>query len=401
MPVKPILMSDIRKANPPSPMDTHREKIGNGTYNRFAPLFERPRLLSQGKRQRSEDDIPATTATKVPRLDANKVFDQMSAHDEQITKVKSALKTASEAAQASFKPDDNGIGTVMYSLVEAVQHIANCSEVMKSALVDFCKQNESPRTPVLSSAGPDLNTQGPQGTWAGKVKNTKPTQTPVEVETDKVKKVLKEAEKKTVLFELDLGSAPTINRTTLSRKVTMALHAKAATGNHDWNTADAGEMVDDLLSCAQLEFLGNGSRKFFNSKKPTDPRNNNMCTLPVRLDFKNKESRIRAEETLRKVCKVSCSTPYPKRLRDLLTQAIRAGKEAHPNCFIRTKVNSDNLKIEVSARTEGGWVQLPTLGRDIPIDILDRNPLNRLRLESNASEVIMDSQQTPLEQASL
>jgi len=183
-----------------------------------------------------------------------------------------------------------------------------------------------------------------------------------------------------VLFDLNMGTAPTINRDTLSRKVTVALHNKAAEGNHDWNTQDAAEMVDDMLSCSQLEFLGSGSRKFYNRRKADDPRNNKMCTVPVRLEFKAKEIRAKAEETLRKICKVSCSIPYPKKLRDILTAAIREGKARYPDCYIRTWVDTDNLKVLASAKTGNNWTDIPELTTPIPLDILDRNPLVRITL---------------------
>ena len=50
----------------------------------------------------------------------------------------------------------------------------------------------------------------------------------------KVKHALREAEKKPVIFNLDLGPVPTINKDTLSRKVTVALSDKAKAGNHDY-----------------------------------------------------------------------------------------------------------------------------------------------------------------------
>jgi hypothetical protein len=94
-----------------------------------------------------------------------------------------------------------------------------------------------------------------------------------------------------------------------------------------------------------------------------------MCTVPVRLDFKNKETRIQAEHTLRNICKVSCSVPYPKKLRQMLKLQIEEGKKLRDKCFIRNKVDIDNLKIITwpRQRTAGStW----TWTRQIPDDIL-------------------------------
>jgi hypothetical protein len=42
--------------------------------------------------------------------------------------------------------------------------------------------------------------------------------------------------------------------------------------------------------------------------------------------FKDKKERILAEQHLRKVCKVKCSTPYPKGLRTMISSLITEAK---------------------------------------------------------------------------
>ena len=157
--------------------------------------------------------------------------------------------------------------------------------------------------------------------------------------------------KKTVIFDLNLGTAPTINKESISKKVTMALHEKGREGDHDWALQDAAEMIDDTLSCSQLEFLGSGTRKFYNNRDNTDKRNGKMCTVPVRMDFKNKETRVQAETTLRSICKVNCSIPYPRKLRMMITEIISSGKRLREGLFIKVKVDIDNLKLSASAST--------------------------------------------------
>jgi hypothetical protein len=174
-----------------------------------------------------------------------------------------------------------------------------------------------------------------------------------------------------VLFNLDLGKAPTINKDSLARKVTLALSSKASSGKHDYNITDAEEVIDDILSCSKLEFLGNSSKAFYNHRNVNDERNGKMCTVPVRFEFRDKDTRIQAETSLRKICKVSCSVPYPKRLRTILDGLVAEGKKLSPNNFIRTRVNIDSLTIDVSARTKEGWLDL-NLNTPIPLDILDK-----------------------------
>jgi hypothetical protein len=54
----------------------------------------------------------------------------------------------------------------------------------------------------------------------------------------------------------------------------------------------------------------------------------------------------------------------------MITDVVSAGKGLQPNCYIRTKVNVEQLTLEAHAKTASGWLDLG-LKRQIPIDILD------------------------------
>jgi hypothetical protein len=87
------------------------------------------------------------------------------------------------------------------------------------------------------------------------------------------------------------------------------------------------------------------------------------------MDFEDRETRFEAEIMLRKLCKVNCSVPYPKRMRNLLLDLVNRGKALQPNCYIRTKVNVEKLTVEAHAKTASGWLDLG-LKQNIPLDIL-------------------------------
>jgi len=386
MPVKPILMSDLwRTAPPASPALSHRQAIGSGSYNRFNLLAPRGRTASVGKRLRSSDEEQA--AVKQPRLDPNKVFEQLAKHDTHLDTAKDRIKTAKDFIDNTYS-GDNVTGIILLGLLNALGDLVMHGEAMKSTLVDFCKASTTPQvtppTPGPSSQGgyPFESGHGPIFSFGKSAGNNrrpsvarppaKPAPSAEDVLKHKVKKVLREAERRVVVFDLDLGQAPTINKETISRKVTMALHQKSDKGEHDWNIKDAGEMVDDVLSCSQLEFLGSSTQKFFNRRKADDPRNGKMCTVPVRMDFKNKDTRIRAETTLRGICKVNCSVPYPRKLRTMIYDLVQLGKAKYPKNYIRTKIDIDNMKLSAQVRLQNGWEGVgPVI--PIPLDILDRN----------------------------
>jgi hypothetical protein len=55
-------------------------------------------------------------------------------------------------------------------------------------------------------------------------------------------------------------------------------------------------------------------------------------------------------------CKVQCSTPYPKMLRQTIGMLIKDEKTKMTGCYIQVKVDLDNMKLKVSRRSDSGWV---------------------------------------------
>jgi hypothetical protein len=187
---------------------------------------------------------------------------------------------------------------------------------------------------------------------------------PEAAEKKKRRATLKDAEKKLVLFNMDLGKAPVMNKDTLARNVTFELGKRVKEGKHDYHIGDAEEVIDDILSCSRLEFMGTSTKKFFNSKNTADPRNNSMYTMPVRMEFADREIRFQSEMSIRNICKVNCAVPYPKNVRNIMDELITEGKKSYPDSFIRTKVDPDRLTVEAFASVNKRSIDLG-LKRDI------------------------------------
>ena len=392
MSVRPTLLKDMRR----TAIDNHQQATGSGNYNRFTPLAPRDRSVSVGKRQRPQEPMEPTP--KTPRLDANVVFAQLKENEPALQVAKDLLTKAAATCEECCSSKDGAMGSIIHSLLQVMTTLLISHENLSSAIIDSVKLVEKP-TPSHGGARPkDSQHSRKMDSGAGAsssqpprfVPPTQPAPSEEDLAKRKVRQSLREAEKRTIIFNLDLGQVPTINKDTLSRKVTMALSEKAKTEKHDYNIADAEEAIDDLLSCSKLEFLGNQTRKYFNKRKPTDPLNNKFCTVPVRMDFKTKETRIQAEISLRKLCKVSCSTPYPKRLRGILDNLVKEGKTKSPDCFIRTRVNVDNLTIDVHAKIGKDWKDLG-LSCNVPLNILDREEA----LSYNTIPETMDESDAP------
>jgi len=186
-------------------------------------------------------------------------------------------------------------------------------------------------------------------------------------EVRKFKEAIKEAERSTLVFNLDMGSVPILNMDTVSKKATLALTsmaAKAEGKNDSLPSMDAVAAIDDVLSVTKgMHFFGKATKPYKNAK---DPNSGKYYTIPVKYNFKDKDTRIRAEITLRDRCKVNCSTPYPTILRECIRQSVDHFKAKYPGDLVRVQVDSANIALKVFRRPEKGnqWVQL---NKSIPL----------------------------------
>ena len=109
-----------------------------------------------------------------------------------------------------------------------------------------------------------------------------------------------------------MGTVPIMNQETISKKATLALTSMAAKNEGKLSSTPSDESImaiDDVLSMtAGMSLFGNGTKSY---KNPKDKESGSFCTLPVKYEFRDKDTRIRAETTLRSRCKVRCTTPYP------------------------------------------------------------------------------------------
>jgi hypothetical protein len=363
MSVRPVLLKDLRS----TAIYQHQQNVGKDSYNRFEVLNPRARTFSASKRPRTEDSEDAQLP-KTPKLDSNMLFSQLGEHEKALKEAKtlfSELDTMNSNTDSPPDPRLTCMSKILACMFKAQENLS--SAVLDAMQLDKTAGKVGLTGAVAVPAGP--------GKTAGNSKKPAPVIPPEVTARKKVQVALRDAEKKTVIFYLNLGTSQMMNKDSISRKVTTTLGQIVKDGKHDFNISDAEDVIDDILSCSKLEFLGNTTKKFFNKRNTNDTRNDKMYTVPVRMDFRDRDTRFNAEISLRKICKVNCAVPYPKKFRLMLGELVRESKKTNPNSFIRTKVNFDKLTIEAHAKTEGGWVDLKLL-REIPLNILDNNPLS-------------------------
>jgi hypothetical protein len=217
--------------------------------------------VSIGKRRLSDSiDNGPGNEPKTPRFDSTVVLEQLKGQEKHLKEIKDPLGTLDyDKVIGQILPQP--VKDVITGLGKAVAMLLKSQENLTSVLVDVAKvsENSNKIAPAAKIIKP---------TDAKTLPRPPPTPVAPEVIAErKVKQAIREAEKKSLLFNIDMGNVPTMNKDTLSRKVTLALGSKASAGNHDYDIKDAEEAIDDILSCAKLEFLGTKSKQFFNKKK--------------------------------------------------------------------------------------------------------------------------------------
>jgi hypothetical protein len=200
---------------------------------------------------------------------------------------------------------------------------------------------------------------------------------------------VKQSEKSTLVFNLNLGNTKTLNATTILKRATLALSDAAAKveGNPGKPPSkDAVAALDDVMSVTEnVTLYGKVTKPYVNWKNDKDPANRTFFTIPVRYEFKDKDTKAEAETILRETCKVECTTPYPVRIRHCIKQAIDHLRKDYPEDYIRVNVDMDRVALKISRKNKvNGWfhwdepVKLPEevldiYSRIIPDHMIVRN----------------------------
>jgi hypothetical protein len=180
---------------------------------------------------------------------------------------------------------------------------------------------------------------------------------------------VRDAEKSTLIFNLNMGTVPIMNTDSISRKATLALTtmaAKVEKKNTSVPSNDSIALIDDVLSVTTgIKFFGNSTKTY---RHPRDPENGAFCTVPVKYEFKDKDTRFRAEQVLRKVCNVNCTTPYPPILRECIRRTVDKVRQDYPDGFVKVTVDATNLCLKVARKSGKGEGSYWIYGKeDVPL----------------------------------
>ena len=197
------------------------------------------------------------------------------------------------------------------------------------------------------------------------VPNPPPNQNPDE---KRFKDAVRDAERSTLLFNLDMGSFPTLNPEKMATQATKALSAMAAKCEGRQGSIPSEEAVaaiDDAMGVAKsVKFFGKATKT---CRKNKDGTGGQYYTIPVKYEFKDKDTRMGVEAILRDKCKAQCATPYPPILRECIKQTIELVKEDYKDDYVRVNVDANNFCLKVSLRAQGKGSEWRRCGASIPL----------------------------------
>jgi hypothetical protein len=206
------------------------------------------------------------------------------------------------------------------------------------------------------------------GSSSNPVIKTKKVESPEELKIRKFNEAIRDAERSTLCFNLNMGNKPLMNKTTIAEKAALALTAMAAkveNRNSSVPSPEAIAVIDDVTSqVTNMEFYGSNTKQYQGNDK--DKESNAFCTVPVKYQFKDREQRVFAEKQLRDTCKVKCATPYPAVVRECIKQVIAHVRLSHPDDFVKVNVHAKDFALKVYRRPKGNnlpWVEYPDLLR--------------------------------------
>jgi len=179
-----------------------------------------------------------------------------------------------------------------------------------------------------------------------------PPRTEEQIKKAAFRKAVEEAERSTLVLNLNLGRARIVNPDTISTNVTKALIAMAAAVEKEESgvpSAEAVESIDDVISVAKkMHLVGKFTKSVRNTKDKS--LNGSYCTIPVKYEFPDRSTKFFADEVLRKTCGAQLAVPYPMILREAIRQIVEEKKKDYPDHLIKVNIDTRRLEFRVSRR---------------------------------------------------
>jgi len=180
---------------------------------------------------------------------------------------------------------------------------------------------------------------------------------------------LKRSDTESVLFGANLGGAETAHRGTLNANFTADLRGRTvggAEGQPGTVLDESLRVVDDALACVEnIEFLGQRTQPY---KVPGSGVESGFCSMPIRLSFSDRDSRMHFERTVKSYTGLKVSQSLPSPIRKQMAAFRRALEARYTGDIVMTRPDHRSLRF-VAFRKEGGVGKWNSLEESFPIPL--------------------------------
>jgi len=183
---------------------------------------------------------------------------------------------------------------------------------------------------------------------------------------------LERADKESVMFGANLGAAGLAHRGSLNANLTADLQRRVVgrgDGKPEQVVQESLRIVEDALSCVEnLDFMGPRSQPYVNQREGAT---GSFCSMPVRLTFLDRDSRINFERSIREHTGLRAVQSLPKSVRDEMAVFRKAMETRYPGKIIMTRPNVRSLKFTAFMKEDGDkkWDECMET-HDIPLGIM-------------------------------
>jgi hypothetical protein len=300
---------------------------------------------------------------------------------------------ANEAATAirSRISDGTASAEIVELATSSIALLDLVSAVVKEGIIPMSSSTAAPSFSAVAGSQPPPNIPA------------KPRQ---EQGTAELKAALIAADKTSVIFDADLGPSPVANRTALNNAFAAGLRA-ATLKVADESSGDAAEgirVVNDALSCADnVDFLGQTTSRKIDKRDTNNPTALPFCTMPVKLDFPDKNTRIHFERTVRKHCNLKATISLLTPIRKYQGLFLQAMRDKYRGKIVMVRPDAASLSLVAFMKDgERTWTRCPDR-HPIPRGIMlpDFNMPNRIELRVEPDMDLADSDDALLVAASI
>jgi hypothetical protein len=333
---------------------------GISIRNRFSVLKDRSVSSSSVRSDYRSDSQKRIRVESPDPVDRNMAFRSMADEEEKFKIARNLVEKVKEGVKAAKDKGMEGpIWAILQNISEWMDVTTGVQETTANVVVDSFNKVASPhRKSRRDSPGgrgkPEVSEE--EAAMAAKKK--------------KFAQEVKEAERSTLIFRTNMGATPIMNPDTMKRKFTENVIEKAAAVEQKedgrLSPAVADQLDDALAMVTKMEFFGKQTKK----SKNKNGEDEDFCTIPVKLCFKDRETREAADSRLRKLCKMGGTVPYHRTLRNVINTTIEESKKKYPRSFIQVKVDAEKFQLKVSRLEDGTWMNNVDIV-NLPESVLD------------------------------